>query len=84
MPRLSYSDLVNQVQEQVSAAGGEISHTDLMNQIDTAAARQLTSMVNRGDINARVVAVPDAPASVMYYLPGSAPVTLPATSGGDA
>lgn len=84
MPRMRYDDMLSQVRGLIDAAGGSITHADLVDGLgrDSAAiARQLPAMVSNGHIYARLTTSADAPPVLRYTLAATAPT---APTGGDA
>jgi hypothetical protein len=82
MPRKTYAQLLTEVTAAITAAGGEITHADLVDQVNRAAALELNRMKSNGDIVARLVARPDAAALLTYSLPTDTPAE-PVIVGGE-
>jgi hypothetical protein len=82
---MSYDDMRGAVAQQIEAAGGSITHADLVDNLGRGAdaiARQLPAMVANGHVYARLVASGDGnPPVLRYSLAATAPT---APSGGDA
>jgi len=73
MPRLTNEQMQTELTDAVDAAGGQIEHGALMEQISDQTQRSLGAMIANGVIVRQLRAQPGARASLSYTLPSAAP-----------
>lgn len=69
MPRVNLQEIEQQIVDRITAAGGDVSHADLVAQLEPAAQQHLPRIAKTGAIVASVRAVPDGKPVVYYQLP---------------
>lgn len=74
MARLQYSEMLTSVQEEITGAGGRVTHNDLVARLEAKGqgqiALQLVRMSQAGDIVAQVESVPGSRPGLFYSLAG--------------
>ena len=77
MPRMPYAEIVAAVADQVRAAGGTITHNDLVERLQSSGQGSLTVHLPRlsaaGDLVPAVKAQAEGAPVLSYTLPGAAP-----------
>ena len=73
MPRLTNEQMLTEVTDAIAAAGGEVGHEQLVEQLNEVTARNLKQFVQSGGVVRKLTAQPGTKAVLTYSLPTGSP-----------